>query len=251
MRIIFIIVILFIGLGTTTCKKSENRSCWKSVGKQTTIEIPLSPFKKLHVNPDIDVVLVPDTEHKIVIRGGENLLSKVTYDIDENGFLQLINNNKCNFLRSYKKQKITAEIHFIDLNEVFFEGSYDLNTRNVITTNDFVLTIRDGAGTVNLNVDCDFMQVYQEHGYGDFVLNGSADSVLLRIKSNGYGDATNFKVGSTMIVVSTSAASSYVNVNETENFYVEIDGNGDVFYTGTPNNIHYTQYGKGRLLRKE
>jgi len=248
MRYIFIGCLIFIALGFTTCKKAENRACWKSVGKNTTMEITLPSFKKLQVNPKIAVVLVPDTENKLVLRGGKKLLPNIGHDIDEKGFLQLTNNNKCDFLRSYKKQQITAEVHFVDLNEIFFSGSYDLHTKDIIKTTNFILTIQDGAGTVNLNVDCDFLQVYQEHGYGNFILKGSSKQTLLNIKSNGYGDTSDFKVDSTFIVVSISSASSKVNAHQTKDFYVEMNGIGDVFYSGTPQNIHYTRYGKGQLL---
>jgi len=249
-RYVVLGISLMFPLGLITCRKAEDRKCWKSIGPETTREVALPTFTKLHVNPQVEVVLVPATEHKLVLHGGKNMLKNVSYNIDEYGFLQLKNDNTCGFLKNYKKQKVTVEVHFVDLQELFFEGTYDLTTKDTLFTTNFILTMRDGAATANLTIDCDFIQVYQEHGYGDVVLNGSTRQAFLRVKSNCYSETSNLKVDSTLIVLSTSSVATIVNAHQTNDLIVEISGRGDVIYKGTPNTIFYQQYGSGNLIQQ-
>lgn len=230
-----------------SCKKAEDRNCMKAAGKQTSLTIALPDFSKLHVGPKIEVVLVQDIENKIVIHGRDNLINHISYDMDDEGFLNLKNNNKCDFLRSYEKNKIKAEIHFVNLNELYFEGTDDLTTNGIINTSNMKLTIQDGGATVYLHLNCQKISANQGHGYGDFVLSGHCQDAHLRITSNGFGDATGLTVANELIVISSSPVSSAINA-EGANTTVEINGSGNVKYIGTPLSMNFIQYGTGQLI---
>ena len=100
----FILILLVLG-----CDKPEDRSCLKSIGDQSTKEVILADFDKLHLGPHLRYVLVQDTVNKVVLSGGANLLNFVTSEITDNK-LTIENENDCNFLRSYD-EIIVAEVH--------------------------------------------------------------------------------------------------------------------------------------------
>lgn len=241
-------ILLFITLIVLfSCKKAEDRGCFKAAGKETVLEVALPSFEKLFVGPKIEVVLVPGTENKLIIKGRDNLVKYITYDIDGEGFLKLENKNKCNFLRSNEKNKIIVELHFIALNELFFEGTFNLTTKGFINTDHFNLSIRDGGATVYLNIHCNILEATQGHGWGDYVLSGSAVDATLRITSNGFIDATNFTTSNNLVVLSNTPVSSSINV-EGAKTTVEISGSGNVKYIGNPQSMNYIQYGTGQLI---
>lgn len=229
------------------CKKAEDRACMKTAGKQTSLEIALPYFYKLHVGPKMEVTLVQGTDNKIVIHGRDNLIKHIGCEVDNDGFLILENKNKCDFLRSYEKNKVKVEVHFTDLDELFFEGTFDLTTDGIINTPHFKLNTQDGGATVYLNLNCTRVEANQGHGYGDFVLTGVCQDASLRITSNGFADATGLTVNNELIVISNSPVSSSVNV-EGVDAIIEISGSGNVRYIGNPLSMNFIQYGTGTLI---
>jgi len=249
MKINIWLILITVSLALCTCQKAEDRRCFKKPGEQTTIERTLPTFTHLRIHPNMEVILVPDTEHKMFVRGGKNLVNHIHTSTDKNGFLHIINENKCSFLKSYKKQKIVVEVHFVELKQLFFEGTHDLTTQDTIKTSNFILDIIDGSGTVHLTTDCGQLEVYQGHGYGNFIIDGKAKQALLSIQSNGFGNTTNLKVDTFLIVNNKSPVRSYVNADGVLDFYVQIEKMaGDIVYTGNPQNIHTNLYGKGQLI---
>ncbi len=242
-QLLFFMSVLFL----FACKKAEDRECMKAAGKQTSLEVALPAFDKLHIGAKIEVVLVQSSEHKLVIHGRDNLIRHISFDLNEDGFLSLKNNNRCDFLRSYEKNKIKVEVHFTDLRELLFEGTFDLATSGTIHTSVFKLDIRDAGSTAYLNLNCDFAEINQGHGYGDFVLNGTADNATLRITSNGFGDASGFTVANELIVISNTPVSSKINADGAKTT-VEIGGSGNVVYVGTPQSMNFIRYGTGQLV---
>lgn len=240
---LYLIIILLL----VSCDKAEDRECVKAAGKETSLSIALPSFQKLHVGPKMEVILVQDTENKLVIHGRDNLVKHISYDINSEGFLDLKNNNRCDFLRSYKKNKVRIEVHFVDLNELFFEGTLDLTTEGIITTNNFRLLIQDGGATVNLNLNCQSIDAVQGHGYGNFVLTGSCQNLFARITSNGYCDLTGLATSDNFIFISSTPVLSLVNL-QGANATVEINGSGNVKYVGYPSSLNYVRYGTGELV---
>lgn len=243
-RLLYIIlpIVLFF-----SCEKAEDRECMKSSGKQTSLEVALPDFNKLRVGPKIEAVLVQGSENKIIIYGRKNLIKHISYDIDEEGVLRLVNNNRCDFLRSFEKNKVKVEIHFINLNDLFFEGTFDLTTSGIINTSNLKLNIQDGGATVYLNLNCYRIEANQGHGYGDFVLSGECYDANLRITSNGFADATGLKVNNELIVVSNTPVSSSVNAGGAKTT-IEISGSGNVKYIGQPLMMTFIRYGTGQLI---
>lgn len=245
MRIVSVILLAVVFLNS--CKKAEDRTCMKSAGSETTIEVSLPSFEKVKLGPHINFTLVQDTINKMIVTGGENLVKHISSDfVDDEMVIE--NNNKCNFLRSYKKE-IDVEVHFVDIKHLTFEGTRPLNMIGTLTTDYFLLLLRDGAGTVNMDLNCLNTTVVATHGWTNFDLSGNTNYLKLEIRGNGFGSSYDLNVADSINVISHSSENIKVNSNNVP-LRAEIDGVGDVWYKGIPSVINVTQYGEGELLDK-
>jgi hypothetical protein len=244
----YLIVIASI-LTLFSCKKAEDRTCAKSVGEKASLELALPNFDKLFVGPKVEVVLVQDTINKLVIEGGKNLIKHISADMDEKNYLKIENKNKCSVFRSYKKSKIRVEVHFVSLKELMFEGTYDLTTSHQFSATEFKLEIRDSGATVYLDIAASNLHVYQGHGFGDFVINGTATNAFLYVISNGYGNTEGLTVANDLIVSSNTPVASTFNFSGAKT-KVEILGSGNVYYIGEPASLQFQRVGEGELIKK-
>ncbi len=101
MKILIVLLILTL---LFSCKKAEDRSCFKKEGANISKSILLEHYEKIYLKEHLTYVLVQDTIEKIIINGGENLVNFVESSVD-NKTLSIQNKNRCNFLR-YNSRKI-------------------------------------------------------------------------------------------------------------------------------------------------
>lgn len=235
-----IIALLVIG-----CRKPEDRDCFKTVGDDTTLEIVPPSFNKILLREHLEYVLVQDSVEKIVLHGGKNLLNFVNVEIVDD-VLEISNENKCNFLRTYKR-KIKVEIHFIDLLNIHFEGTEALTNKGVLEFNWLTFLIRDGAGPVKLNFNAQSVNATISHGWGDFTFTGNVGYANLNVRSNGYCDTYGMQVQDSLTVISNTQGSVKVNANNVK-LKAQIDADGDIYYRGIPTSIKLNQYGNGELI---
>lgn len=237
--------ILIITFALVGCKKAEDRRCMKSAGVEKTVERTVEPFYKLFIGPNLNVVLVQDTVEKLVITAGENLIGFVTSDVID-GQLRIENTNRCNFLRSFKKQ-VSVEIHLKNLKELYFEGTKPIQCANQLVLGNLEVIIRDGAGTVNLNVQCNALRSTVTNGWGNLVLSGETNFLWIELNSNGFSQSYGLDVHDSLYLVSKTSGNIEVNSNGAY-LRSEVSSNGDILYKGIPTLINNTVYGSGALI---
>lgn len=242
----FFLLLLGTGFLFSSCKKAEDRRCLKSTGKEITKEVALMPFKKLYIGRHIECELVQDSTNRIEITGGENLVNflELSYDTDQQQ-LSLNNTNKCNFLRNLKKNRLKAVVHFTDIVNIHFEGTDDL--KGNLKTPYFTLLIRDGSGTVHLNLDCEDVQADISHGWGDYIFSGKTKYASIAVRSNGYCDVNNLKITDSVYTSNNSSGDIYLNADHIP-MSGEIKGFGNIYYKGIPASVDMKITGKGSLI---
>lgn len=242
--VLYISVILII----FSCKKAEDRSCFKCTGDVISKEVFLEDFDKMHLGPHIRYELVQDTINKLVITGGSKLVNLISSSITESELI-IENKNRCNFLRSYKKGEVLVEIHFKELINVLFEGTKELTCRDTINSQYFVFVIRDGAGHVDLKLKAESLSLVVTHGWGNYNVEGEVNNAKFDIRSNGFGDTYKLKVFDVIDLVSNSQQTLKINADKCI-LNAQTDADGDVWYIGIPDTIKFNQYGTGDLLDK-
>lgn len=236
------IVLLF-----SSCKKANERSCWKSAGEQTTKIIPVASFEKLELYEHIKYTLIQDSLDFVEIRAGKNLIDLIDISSD-NSILKIENRNKCNFL-GYQKRKVAVEIHVKELKEIYFRGTDSLINKGVLDLNNLNVKIEDGAGSVNFNLNANNLNFLIPHGWGDFSLKGLAKFLRVDIDGSGYFDTRELQIQDSISIMSISPILSKINAENCK-VKVELSGDGDLWYFGVPTILLKNEYSKGRVISK-
>lgn len=228
-----------------SCKKSEDRACWKFMGDEITLTKAVNSFDSLFAYKNIVFELYEATENKLEITGGENVVNFIEV-LEENGKVSIRNKNKCLFLRNYKK-KITVKVYASDLKYIYSESSESFTAGNTLNFPSLVVLIRDGAGKMKLNVNNQNLQVDVTHGWGDFELEGNTVNLGIFCRTNSFCDTRKLSVSNKCFVFNRSVGDMYVN---TEGCFLEtvIENSGNVYYNGTPTAILTTITGEGQLI---
>jgi hypothetical protein len=243
MKHIFQIIVLFTVL--FSCKKPENRTCWKFAGDTKSLSIDVGDFTSLFLNGHLSYSLVQDSTDKIVITGGENLIGHVK-GTNDNGLLSLENGNKCNFLRD-PKNLIHVEIHCTNVANIRFEGTEPLVGLGTLKSDYFVLFIRDGAGPVKLDVESLVVDADIAHGYGEYHLSGTTKTARIAVRSNGFCFVDQLQITDSVFVGSESQGDIILNANGIPmSGYIKSGGN--IRYKGTPSSISVVKTGEGNLI---
>ncbi len=238
--------LVIFALLISSCKKAEDRSCFKFNGEEAEKIVLLSSFSELEINSYLVVNLIQDTSNYVVIKGGKNVINLVETGVSEDKLI-LTNANKCKYLRSRKK-KIVVDVHFIALEKIKYQGSENVKSIGTIQGNNLKLSIAETSGTIDLNVDVEDFSLSAEPSWVDFNISGFSKIASLTVKGNAYGDTRNFLVQDRLVVISNTVGNVYVN-GSTGLLKCETKGSGNVFYSNTPGNIEWNDYGTGKLLQ--
>jgi hypothetical protein len=229
-----------------SCKKAEDRKCLKFAGDESE--------RIVNVDIDIDTLFLYDNlyysliqgeEAKVVLSGGENLLSHINLDFS-NGTLTITDENKCKFLRSYKN-KIHAKIYVDSISYIYYEGGKELKSIDTLRSNEMRLIIRDGAGSTDLTLRNGYTSAIVTHGFGDFTLRGSTQIGFLNCNTNSFCDTRSFQVVDELIVKSNTVGKMLINANQTK-LFADILQRGNIEYVGYPTSISINSFGEGQLI---
>lgn len=236
-----LIAILFF-----SCKKAEDRTCFKGTGDESErIIYTQEDVDTLFLYDDIYYTLEQSNETKVVLTGGENLLSHIDVEI-QNGKLTMTNNNKCRFLRSYKN-KIYATVFVDSVKYIHYEGVKEMKSKDTLFSNELRVYIRDGAGSTDLTLVNGYTSVTVTHGFGDFTLRGKSLYANLYCNTNSYCDTRSFQVANDLIVKSNTVGKMLINANNSK-LFATIMESGNIEYVGIPFSTTLERNGKGKLI---
>lgn len=242
---ILLFICSFSLLAFASCKKSEDRRCVKSAGADTELVHEVDAFNKLDIGPNMKVILVQDSVEKVIVRGGANLVNFIQLDVTD-GVLTIVNDNTCNFLRSYK-HVVEVEIHLINVFNVLFKGTKELSCSNQLNLPYLTFVIEEGAGKCNLNLNCNSLYLGSGFGWGNYEVEGQTNYLKVDLRDNGFGDLYGLQIQDSATVISSSSERMKINLDGTF-ARVETSSYGDIWYVGTPTFLEYYQYGEGELI---
>lgn len=243
MRNLIVVAILFFLI--FSCKKPENRKCWKFAGDKTELIHYTGSFGQLYLTEHISYVLVQDSVEYLKVIGGENMVNLVHFNVSDDK-LSIENKNKCGFLRKYSKSKITVEIHFKNLYNIDYRGSEPLTNKDTLKIDYLTLLVMDGSSSANLTVNSLIVRGVVAHGFGDFTLSGKTNYLELDVRSNGYCDTRNLIVKDSVTAVSRTVVDIKLNANNCK-LKAETEMAGNIYYTGLPTAIKILKYGTGNV----
>lgn len=239
------IIIGIVCVILVSCKKSDERSCWKGHGNDTSLEIPLDSVNSWRLGKGIKYRIIQDNQKKLVVKGGENMVKLVQADYD--GYeLNIHNENKCHFLRDAERH-IEVEIHYPVIRKIYAEPSDSLIFEGKFNADTIRVELAFAGGTMLMDTQAEYLQIVVAIGTGDYILSGYAKHAEVKCQDRGFADASNFTAKS-VFVYQNSTADMFVNLDSTSALVV-IDGTGDVYAKGNPGLLTTDIIGSGKLIQ--
>lgn len=245
-----IVILSIITLLTFSCKKEEDRTCFKSNGQESSLELTGFKLNKLSLSSKIKYVLIQDSTNKVVIQGGENLIKHIELAYDGDSILHISDKNKCKLLRKMNRQ-LTVEIHLTDLEFLRINTGDSVVSRGVIKSPFIGLTVKDGAASIKLNIDVDEINTFANYGFCDITYTGKAKVCNNNLLSVTAINTLGLQVSHSFYVSSSTSQSIYINVDKAA-MTGEIKSNGNVYYKGNPSYVDFHEKaGNGKLIKLE
>jgi hypothetical protein len=242
-RLIFLLLpILYIAL--SGCKRENLDDCFTNSGEVIIKERPTAYFDRVRLNDNINLVIKEGDQFKIQIEGGKNLLDAVkTETVDS--VLSISNTMKCNWVRDYDHE-ITVYITSPSLWSIYYEGSGDVRTDGNINMEHLELNVWGGAGSINLDLDCNTLNLGLHYGTTDFHVKGN--SSMMTIYANSYGPFFCEEMNSNIVYIKNSGTNDcYIHVNHI--LEAELSSIGNIYYSGNPSDLKCNETGSGRLIK--
>ncbi|RFC53341.1 GIN domain-containing protein [Brumimicrobium aurantiacum] len=240
--VIYILFLCFL----FSCKKAEDRSCFKFAGEESELTHYVSnDIDTLYLQDDISYTLIGSNENKIVLTGGENLLNFVNVEFG-NGKLTISNENKCKFLRSYDQQ-ISAKVYIDTITYIHYQGSKEVVSQDTLRSSELRIDIFEGAGSMDLTLVNGYTSVTATQSHADFTIKGRTIYGHFHCKGNSYCDTRDFSVSSELYIKSYTVGKMLINADQTK-LYTTIENSGNVEYVGNPVSITLNGDGSGELI---
>lgn len=243
---IFIIslILTFIGF---SCKKAPLTN-----GETITETRQLTDFNSIYLYNNIDVTMIKSDEFKIEITTGDNLISNIISDVVDNT-LYVRNENTLNWIRSYD-YPLTARIYFRDsISRIIYESVGKLESEGYIsndTLRSFQLTLMDGSGDINLNVNTKYLNLFvRDDCTNNIRIKGSSNNAYINHRGFGPLHTEDMKIRK-MQVHSYSYNNIYINCSDTLN--ANIHESGNIYYKGHPEiSLKISPNAQGKLISLE
>jgi hypothetical protein len=236
------VISFFIFFTFQSCKKENLCDCFKSTGKETTISRDIKGFDRVTVNDNLDVYLSEGTEFSVKVTGGKNLVNLVK-TVVKDGTLEITNDNKCNFVRTYKR-RLKIYVTLPKLSEVTHRGVGTIYSENTFTTDSVIYHVFN-SGDLHLKVDNLFL-LGGINGMGDFYGSGKTKKHLLNVNGESWMHCEDLETETTDVVAKSSGW-MYFKVSTELRAILKAAGN--VYYNGSPAAQYVEITGTGKLIQ--
>lgn len=236
-----IAIFITIALIFASCKKEE-AGCFTPTGDVKKETRSLSNFHQINLYDNIHLILIPGSENKVEVEAGENLIAGISTQI-ENGELNITNENKCNFTRSYKVP-VNVYVTYTNLREIVHYGAGKVSNQDTIQQTYFAITQYNGAGDFDLTIDCDSLLALLHTGAGNLYAKGKVNYGYLYSAANSIFYCEDL-VTQNLHVHNKTTGDFFVHA--IQSLLVEVRSNSTVYYKGNPNLTIY-RFSQGEVL---
>ena len=237
-----ILILCLLSLSLVSCKKESMGDCFKGTGIVLKEKRALPEFDSLRVDRRLHVTLVEDTVNFVVVEAGEHLQELIATEVKD-GKLTLRNDNRCNWVRSYKIP-VNIELHCKSLRHIVMWGASEISNKDTLRMNSLTVEFRDASGDVNLQVNNQQVSIIQHTGAGDVSITGRTNDLSVYMASLAYGDYTGLIARSVYVENKSSAD---CRVSGTETFAFRLRGDGNIYYKGLGEIVLEEKTGNGSI----
>lgn len=245
---------LFLGsllfLSFSGCDTEDAPDCFRTSGKSSSIEIPVTPFEELIVYGKIKLFIKQGEEHKVIVESGENLINGISAEV-ENGRLSLQNLNTCSIFREYNQTNIYVTVPNLKL--LHNAGNIPVESIGVLEFPRIWLKSLNPQKDPEIYTNGDFrleliseeIKISGDH-YSNFFLTGRTNFLELNFYSgDGRVEAANLVAERVLL---QHRGTNKIIVNPQQELKGEIRSTGDVISVNHPPVLEVQEYYTGRLL---
>jgi hypothetical protein len=234
---LFVFAILLYSCG-------KDSKCGKSTGEIQTITRDLAAFEKMNVYDKIQIELKPSTINRATITCGKNLVDYVITE-SQGTELTIRNENKCDFLRSYKKE-ISIVLEYTNLSKINFIGAGNVTCSDTIKQSYFEVIGEGCSGDFNLLVNTDSIRFTMTTGNSNVKLVGKTGLAYFYSGGTSLIDASNMNA---FICLANNSGTGDFRLNAVDYLFAQIEEFGNIFYSGNPT-VDKKGSGKGQLIHE-
>ncbi len=241
-KLVYVFLSLLTSVLIVGCNKSGG-DCLSSTGKIIFQDRGHADFDSIEMNGYVNLILTQDSINSITVEAGEKIISGISTEV-KNRQLILRNLNSCNWTRDYGKP-INVHVKVRNLELIDYNSSGNISATNTITSQKFRVDVRDGCGTVDLDVKNEIGEFIERAGTVDFEISGSITFCYIYAADYGPFHCENLATGYQYV---TNKGSNDCYVRCQQELSVNINSIGNVYYTGNPLTIIQSITGSGKLI---
>ncbi len=227
-----------------SCNKQDSPDCFQTAGEYATVRRELEPFTLIELHDYVQLELFDTNVHFIEISAPENLITDIATELS-GGKLEIRNDNTCNWVRSFKN-KITVRIYAPAFHEIENFGTGNITSINQLQESRLKIENRHSAGLVRLDVLMDTLSLYIHTGVSDALLTGSATTTEIFNQGLGFVDARDLQSQYTFC---NNSSINDIYINAEQYLYALIQFSGNIFYSGSPNDVDAVIEGDGEVIQ--
>lgn len=238
-----ILFLLGISSFITTCKKDHLLDCITSSGDIVSEFRPATPFVRVEMEDHVDLVIHKSTKPSIRVTAGSHLIDGIITELS-NGVLYIRNENRCNWVRSFKNQ-YTVDIGIDSLQSIATFGNGNITCADTLSAYEFTFDSWNASGSMDLLLHCERSHLNNNTGRIDMRASGIVGVSYIAFNDVGILDAG--KLVSDLTYMRNNSTGE-LRVCATHELQVEIRYTGNVYYTGNPYRIEEDRSGTGQLI---
>lgn len=245
-----LIYLFFISLVFGSCDAEDAPGCLKKAGPIISREFPVSSFEEVIVYERVKLFIIQGEEQKIVVETGENLITGVSVDV-ENNRLSIKDNNSCNLVRAYEITKVYVTVP--RLTWLQNSSGSTIESIGVIKGDSLWLRSENQAKDLSIHTDGDFkldldvenLRITNDN-YSNYFLTGKASKVnAFFAAGDGRMEAANLIVQNYNIF---HRGTNKLIINPRNSLIGNIYSNGDIISKNRPPIVNVTEHYNGRLI---
>ena len=240
----FIVATLICITFISSCTKDPLCNCLKSTGSTVTETRSLAFFNQLEVGKNVELLIVQDSVYFAKVTCGKNLMDGIEITIVNNK-LNITNNNRCNWTRSYANDFV-VELHCPDLVDIRYSSSGNLTMLNHFKTDSLYLESGLGTGSVILDLDVRVLYAVLNTSVADLTIKGKVEVSYLFANAQGFIEAREVQNYYTYM---RSNSTNDCRIKCSGHLDAEIEGQGDIYYYGNPPDVYLKKTGTGSLIK--
>ncbi len=244
-KIIYILIITTL----FSCDKEDAGDCFQTEGTIIQQVVAVSPFGKILVNRDVELIVKEGPDYEVVFETGENLMNDVKAVVVDNE-LQLTDNNTCNYVRDYGVTRVYVTAP--DITEIRNSSQYEVSSEGILNYDQVTLICEDfnapGSFTVGdfrMQVNSDKLLIVSNN-ISSFYISGQVNNLFVSF----YSGAGRFH-GETLIAQNVDVfhrGSNDMFVNPQQSLTGELRGTGDLISLNNPTIVEVEQFYIGELI---